>query len=93
VTARAWFLDVLVIVWLDERHHTQSWEARSIPSPTFFAARADANAEALQRMRRHTSAAMTLDTRADLFDDDLGSVADRLDERILAESNSGLWSN
>ncbi len=33
-------------------------------------------------MLGHASAAMTLDTYADLFDDDLDAVADRLDEVV-----------
>lgn len=36
---------------------------------------------------------MTLDTYADFFEDDLGSVADRLNERVLAESGGDLWSD
>ena len=39
-----------------------------------------ANVKALQRMLGHASAAMTLDTYADLFDDDLDAVATRMDE-------------
>ncbi len=39
-----------------------------------------ANVKAVQRMLGHASAAMTLDTYADLFDDDLDDVAARLDE-------------
>jgi integrase len=38
-----------------------------------------ANVKAVQAMLGHASAAMTLDTYADLFDDDLDAVADRLD--------------
>ncbi|HEY8093667.1 MAG TPA: site-specific integrase, partial [Acidimicrobiales bacterium] len=38
-----------------------------------------ANVKAVQRMLGHASAALTLDTYADLFDDDLDSVAERLD--------------
>jgi integrase len=41
---------------------------------------AGANVKAVQRMLGHASAAMTLDTCADLFDDDLDSVSDRLDQ-------------
>ena len=33
-------------------------------------------------MLGHSSAAMTLDIYADLFDDDLNAVADRLDEVV-----------
>lgn len=42
---------------------------------------AGANVKALQRMLGHTSAAMTLDTYADLWDDDLDAVADALERR------------
>lgn len=38
-----------------------------------------ANVKVVQRMIGHASAAMTLDVYADLFDDDLNAVADRLD--------------
>jgi site-specific recombinase XerC len=41
--------------------------------------RRGANVKAVQRMLGHASAAMTLDRYADLFDDDLDDVADRLD--------------
>ena len=41
---------------------------------------AGANVKAVQRMLGHASAAMTLDIYADLFDDDLDSVALKLDE-------------
>ncbi|MBY6061601.1 site-specific integrase [Microbacterium esteraromaticum] len=39
-----------------------------------------ANVKAVQRMLGHSSAAMTLDTYADLFDDDLDDVAAALDQ-------------
>ncbi|WP_425355642.1 hypothetical protein [Microbacterium schleiferi] len=45
----------------------------------------------MQRMLGHASASMTLDTYADLFDDDLDAVASALD---LARDRSGvskLW--
>lgn len=47
---------------------------------TVFSARA--NMTVIQRMLGHKSAAMTLDTYADLFDDDLTVVADKLDESV-----------
>lgn len=51
---------------------------------------AGANVKLVQRMLGHASAAMTLDTYADLFDDDLDAVSDRLDEarakRLVAGS-------
>jgi len=48
---------------------------------------AGANVKVVQRMLGHASAAMTLDVYADLFDDDLTGVADRLDETV-----GKLWS-
>jgi integrase len=42
---------------------------------------AGANVKAVQRMLGHAKASMTLDVYADLFDDDLDSVANRLDAR------------
>jgi integrase len=44
---------------------------------------AGANVKAVQRMLGHASAAMTLDTYADLFDDDLDAVATALDQAKL----------
>lgn len=49
---------------------------------------AGANIKALQRMLGHKSAAMTLDTCADLFGDDLDAVAERLNRRATV-SNMG----
>jgi integrase len=43
---------------------------------------AGANVKAVQLMLGHKSAAMTLDTYADLFPDDLDSVSDALDEAV-----------
>ncbi|MBS9535043.1 tyrosine-type recombinase/integrase [Mycobacterium sp. M1] len=43
---------------------------------------AGANVKVVQRMLGHASAAMTLDVYADLFDDDLNAVADRLDASV-----------
>lgn len=40
---------------------------------------AGANVKVVQRMLGHSSAAMTSDVYADLFDDDLTGVADKLD--------------
>ena len=48
---------------------------------------AGANVKAVQRMLGHASAAMTLDTYADLFDDDLDAVSAALDS---AASSSGV---
>lgn len=43
---------------------------------------AGANVKVVQRMLGHSSAAMTLDVYADLFDDDLTGVADKLDVTV-----------
>jgi Phage integrase family len=43
-----------------------------------LAIKSGVNVKAVQRMLGHASAAMTLDRYADLFDDDLDEVADRL---------------
>jgi integrase len=54
---------------------------------------AGANPKAVQRMLGHASAAMTLDTYADLFEDDLDAVSERLDA-VRAESVVGFsWGS
>ncbi len=45
-----------------------------------LAVSAGAHVKAVQRMLGHASAAMTLDTYADLFDADFDAVSDALDE-------------
>ena len=50
---------------------------------------AGANVKAVQRMLGHAKASMTLDVYADLFDDDLDVVADRLDTAIKSGAASG----
>ncbi|ACY20701.1 integrase family protein [Gordonia bronchialis DSM 43247] len=49
---------------------------------------AGANVKAVQRMLGHAKASMTLDTYADLFDDDLDLVAGALDAKIRATSGT-----
>lgn len=49
-----------------------------------LAVSAGANVKAVQRMLGHASAAMTLDVYADLFDDDLEAVSERLDLAIAS---------
>jgi integrase len=56
-----------------------------------LAVSAGANVKAVQRMLGHAKASMTLDVYADLFDDDLDGVADRLDAAI--KSNCGLTAD
>ncbi len=47
-----------------------------------------ANVKAVQRMLGHAKASMTLDVYADLFDEDLDGVADRLDAAIKSAAAS-----
>jgi integrase len=47
-----------------------------------LAVSANANVKAVQRMLGHAKASMTLDIYADLLDEDLDGVADRLDTAI-----------
>ena len=56
-----------------------------------LAVSAGVNVLALQRMLGHTSAKVTLDTYADLFDDDLDAVAVTLDSRYSRESVAKVW--
>ena len=58
-----------------------------------LAVSAGANVKALQRMLGHASAAMTLDTYADLFDDDLDAVAVALDHAKTNSVVGKTWAN
>jgi integrase len=51
-----------------------------------------ANVKAVQRMLGHKSAAMTLDTYADLFEDDLDEVAMRLNEGGHQKDVGKVWA-
>lgn len=51
-----------------------------------LAVSAGANVKAVQRMLGHASAAMTLDTYSDLFDEDLEALVTRLDHAIASRS-------
>src|SRR5664279_3633972 len=53
---------------------------------------AGANVKGVQTMLGHGSAAMTLDTYADLFPDDLDAVADRLDVAVRAVNVGTVWA-
>ena len=57
-----------------------------------LAVQAGANVKAVQRMLGHASAAMTLDVYAELFDDDLDAVAERLDEGLMRSNVSQIWA-
>jgi len=80
---RAWFDRAATDAGLDgltphELRHTAASLAVS----------AGANVKAVQRMLGHAKASMTLDVYADLFDDDLEAVAERLD--VLARRADSL---
>ena len=53
-----------------------------------LAVSAHANVKAVQRMLGHAKASMTLDIYADLFDEDLDGVADRLDAAIKSTADA-----
>jgi integrase len=55
-----------------------------------LAVSAGANVKALRRMLGHAKASMTLDVYADLFDDDLDSVAESLDAAIARASKAAI---
>ena len=57
-----------------------------------LAVSAGANVKAVQKMLGHASAAMTLDTYADLFDSDAEAVADAHDSRVLESDVVKMWS-
>lgn len=57
-----------------------------------LAVSAGVNVKALQRMLGHASAAMTLDTYADLFDSDLDAIGDALDNARSAASVGKVWA-
>jgi integrase len=58
-----------------------------------FAISAGVNVLALQRMLGHKSAKVTLDTYADLFDDDLDAVAVTLNARYSPQNVGKMWAD
>lgn len=54
---------------------------------------AGANVKAVQRQLGHSSAAMTLDVYADLFDDDLDELSARMGDMLLRENVGKMWAN
>jgi integrase len=61
-------------------------------SAASLAISAGANVKAIQRMLGHASAAMTLDVYADLFDDDLNTLAAALNQARSASSVGKVWA-
>jgi len=86
-SSRAWFARAIVASGLppltphDLRHTAAS-----------LAISSGANVLAVQRMLGHASAKMTLDTYADLFDDDLDHVAGRMDEGLRSTIVGKMWA-
>lgn len=62
-------------------------------SAASFAVSAGANVKAVQKMLGHSSAAMTLDVYADLFDGDLDAVSDALDHAVSRASVGKMWAS
>lgn len=62
-------------------------------SAASFAVSAGANVKAVQKMLGHSSAAMTLDVYADLFDGDLDSVSDAQDHAVSQSSVGKMWAD
>jgi len=77
---RSWFDRAVELAGIPEGFHPH--ELRHTAAS--LAVSAGANVKAVQRMLGHARASMTLDVYADLFDDDLVAVADRLDEIVRA---------
>ncbi|HWU46843.1 MAG TPA: site-specific integrase [Humibacter sp.] len=85
--SRSWFLSALAEAGLERlTPHDLRHTAASL------AVSSGANIKAVQRMLGHKSAAMTLDTYADLFDDDLDAVAIRLDEGGREKNVGKVWA-
>jgi integrase len=83
----SWFLDALTWSGIERlTPHDLRHTAASL------AVSSGANVKAVQRMLGHKSAAMTLDTYADLFEDDLDEVAERLDEGARKAKIESVWS-
>lgn len=75
------------------------WDTDDWPSPhdlrhtaASLMVRAGANVKAVQRQLGHKSAAMTLDVYADLFDDDLDELSERMGEMLARENVGKMWA-
>lgn len=81
---RAWFDRAVETSGIPTGFHPHELRHRAAS----LAVSAGANVKAVQRMLGHAKASMTLDVYADLFDDDLEAVAERLD--VLAHAVGGM---
>ncbi|MDD7836004.1 tyrosine-type recombinase/integrase [Paenarthrobacter sp. AB444] len=62
-------------------------------SAASFAVSAGANVKAVQKMLGRSSAAMTLEVYADLFDGDLNAVSDALGHAVSLVNMAKMWAN
>lgn len=98
-SAAGWFAGAVARAQAADEAAVAEAKARQLPEPAVMprvtphdlrhtaaslAISSGANVKAVQRMLGHASAAMTLDTYADLFDDDLDDVATALDDARAA---------
>lgn len=86
---RGWFVAVVAKAQLVDKAFPRVTIRDLRHTAASLAVSSGANVKAVQRMLGHASAAMTLDTYADLFDDDLDAVSAALDnaKRISDVSN------
>jgi integrase len=76
-------------IWSTLRPSRSNFHTTTVsPSRTY----SGVNVLALQRMLGHTSAAMTLDTYSDLFDDDLDAVGVTLRSRYSRSNVGKVWT-
>ena len=78
-SGKGWFHDAMLAAQLEDDTFPYVTPHDLRHAAASIAISAGANVKAVQRMLGHASAAMTLDTYADLFEDDLDAVSDRMD--------------
>jgi len=83
----SWFLTALRTAGID---HLTLHDLRHTAAS--LAVSAGANVKVLQLMFGHKSAAMTLDIYADLFDDDLNAVAEKVNVQALKSNVGKMWA-
>lgn len=87
-SGEGWFHRAVIAAQADDRDFPYLTPHDLRHTAASIAIHSGANVKAVQRMLGHTSAAMTLDMYADLFEDDLNDVSDRMDA-VRAESVVG----
>lgn len=78
-SGQGWFWNAVQASRRDDRDFPEVTPHDLRHTAASIAISAGANPKAVQRMLGHASAAMTLDTYADLFEDDLDAVSERMD--------------